>query len=297
MKNIAVSIFFILSIVPAWADEGQGVKNQTDVSLAITTEVAAMATVEHSFVFPYLQGTGPLTEDNNITVKLTSQVSPATFQFMTDAIWTPLAILNLSLGAEIDFGWNYTIFGSFVNGLGLYQRRYNETPEERAQGAGLDGIIWRVNSGATLQFDFAAVFPGDWNHVVISLANMVKYQNYTKAKGSERWYFLNDDDLYQNSFNYYFSGLLGYQMPIFLSLLAFMFETTLPFYNPQSGETLSGIEPEMLVSLAADFKISKKFNIMGVLQFQNLLQHPVTPDYERLWQFYRVVLISTWHVL
>lgn len=296
LKIIITVILCIMIINHLWADEEKDIKKQTDLSFVISSEPGLATGIEQRFIFPFLQGTSPLTESNNITAKLGAQVDITTFNFMADAVWTPLAFFNLSLGAQLGSGWNYKLAGTPVNGMGLYQRNDNEDPVERAQGSGLDGVVWNVHGGAALQFDFAAVFPGDWNHVIMSVDNGFHYQNYTKAHGSEQWYFRSDDDLYQNWFSYYFSGVFGYQMPIFIDMVGLLFEMSLPLYNPQSGELFSSREPEMICSLVTDLKIGKKVSLTVLTQFQNLLKHPITPNYERQWKFYRSLLVCTWHL-
>jgi hypothetical protein len=272
------------------------VKKQTDLSFIVSTEPGLGFGVEQRFIFPFLRGAGPLTGENNITLKLGAQLDPVSFNFSADTVWTPFALLNLSLGARAATGWNYDLAGTFVNGMGLYQRVDDEEPSERARGSGLDGAVWNLHGGAALLFDFAAVFPGDWNHVVVSSNNVLNYHNYTRARGSEQWYFRNDGNLYQNWFSYYFSGLLAYQMPIFIDIAGLMFEMSLPLYNPQSGEAVFDREPEMICSLVADFKIGSRFNLTVFTQLRNPLNSPVTADYERQWKFYRTLLVGTWHL-
>jgi hypothetical protein len=85
-------------------------------------------------------------------------------------------------------------------------------------------------------------------------------------------------------------------MPAFLDMTGLMFEISLPLYNPHSGESVLGREPEMICSLVADFKIGKHFNLMALTQLRNFLNHPVTADHERQWKFYRTLLVGTWHL-
>jgi len=183
-----------------------------------------------------------------------------------------------------------------MNGMGLYRYMESGNPQEWADGSGFDGVVWKAHFGATLQFDLAAIVPGDWNHIVMKFDNFLNYQNYTRARGNEQWYFKADDGINQNSFGYYFSGFFGYQMPIFLNMAGIQIESSLPFYNPQSGESLANREPEMLCSLVANFNFSKRFNFMVIPQLSNRLIHPVTLDFQRQWQKYRVLFICTWHL-
>ncbi|GHU40437.1 hypothetical protein FACS1894190_07330 [Spirochaetia bacterium] len=294
-KSILLS-FCIIGINAAWAENDKGFQTQTDLSLLVSTAVEMQFGFEERIIFPFLQGTNALTADNNITLKFGAEVTPMSINVLADTIWTPVAFFVFSMGSRIGSGWNYDMFDTRMNGMGLYHRVEQGEPKEFADGSGFDGAVWDVHLGATLQFDLAAIFPGNWHHVVMKFDNVVKYQNYTKARGTEQWYFKADDGINQNTFGYYFSGFLGYRMPIFLDMVGFQFESSFPFYNPQSGESLANREPEMFWSLVTEFKIGKRFNIMAVTQLSNRLKHPVAADYDRQWKFYRVLVIGTWHL-
>jgi len=296
MKNAIFMLICIIIVNETWAEENREIQTQTDLSLVFSTIREMQFGLEKRIIFPFLQGTNPMTADNNVTLKIGTEVTPISIDILADTIWTPIAFFKLSMGSKVGGGWNYDMKGTRMNGMGLYRRMELENPQEQADGSGFDGAVWDVHFGTTLQFDLAAIFPGDWNHVVMKFENILNYQNYTKARGNEQWYFKADDGINQNSFGYYFSGFLGYQMPIFLHMAGIQFESSLPFYNPQSGESLANREPEMFCSLITEFKFSKRFNFMVINQLSNRLKHPVTIDYERQWEKYRVLFISTWHL-
>jgi len=294
MKTIIFFILCITAVNKTWAEENKKIQTQTDLTLVVSSIKEMQLGLEKRIIFPFLQGTSAMTADNNITLKIGAEVTPISINILADAVWTPIAFFNLSLGSMAGSGWNYDMFGSRMNGMGLYRRMESENAQEQADGSGLDGAVWNVHFGTTLQFDLAAVFPGDWNHVVMKVENNLKYQNYTKAHGSEQWFFKADDGINQNSFCYYFSAFLGYQMPIFFDMAGIQFESSLPFYNPQSGESLADRKPEMLYSLFTEFKLGRNFNFIAITQLGNRLKHPITIDYERQWKFYRVLFIGTW---
>jgi hypothetical protein len=295
-KKIIFVLFFFIAVNGTWAEENGEIQTQTDLTLVFSTVGDMQFGFEKRFVFSFLQGTNPMTADNNITLKIGAEVTPISFDILADVIWMPIAFFKLSLGSLAGTGWNYEMFDSRMNGMGLYRYMELENPQEWADGYGFDGAVWKVHFGATLQFDLAAIFPGDWNHVVMKFENFLNYQNYTRARGNEQWYFKADDGINQNSFSYYFSGFLGYQMPIFFDMVGIQFESSLPFYNPQSGESLADRKQEMFCSLVTEFQLGKCFNIMAITQFSNRLKHPVTEDYERQWKFYRVLFIGIWHL-
>ena len=296
MKTAIFALLCIIVVNGIWAEENEGIQTQTDLSLVFSTVKEMQLGLEKRIIFPFLQGTNAMTADNNITLKIGAEVTPISIDILADTIWTPIAFFKLSLGSQAGSGWNYDMKGARMNGMGLYRYMESRNPQEWADGSGFDGIVWKVYFGATLQFDLAAVFPGNWNHIVMKFENFLNYQNYTKARGNEQWYFKADDGINQNSFDYYFSGFLGYKMPIFLDMAGIQFESSLPFYNPQSGESLADRQPEMFRSFVTNFKFSKRFNFMIITQLSNHLKHPVTIDYERQWKKYRVLFICTWHL-
>jgi hypothetical protein len=296
MKIIITVVCFVIAQA-AWAEPGEtGVEAHTDLSLTVSSLPEAQAAVSQSFIFPFLRGEGPLTGGNNINLTLGANVSPVSFNLMTGAVWTPAAFFNLSLGARAGSGWNYPLFGSQMKGMGLYRYTNGKKTPEGVEGAGMDGIVWNVHAGTALQFDLAAVLPGDWNHAVMRVYNEINYKNYTGAQDGEPWYYENDDGISQNSFSYYFSALLGYQMPLFIDLAGVMFELSEPLHNPDTGESLTNRGPSLTVSLAADFKLFKRFNLMVLGQWTNGLIHPVTDDYPRQWGFYRVAAVAAYHL-
>jgi hypothetical protein len=296
MKIAIVMLVCIIGINMAWAEENKDVQKQTDLSLIASTAGEMQFGFEKRIIFPFLQGINALTTENNITLKFGTEVTPITINILADTIWTPVAFIKFSLGTQIGSGWNYDMFGTRMNGMGLYRLVEHGDPQELADGFGFDGAVWDVHLGTTLQFDLAAIFPGDWNHIVTKFENVINYQNYTKARGTEQWYFKADDGINQNTFGYYFSGFFGYQMPLFLDMVGFQFESSLPLYNPQSKKSLVNREPEMFWSLVTEFVIAKHFTIMAITQLGNRLKHPVTVDYDRQWNFYRVLVIGTWHL-
>jgi hypothetical protein len=194
-------------------------------------------------------------------------------------------------------GWNYDLFGGVpLIGLGLNRKMNDGDPKDGVSGNGLDGVVWNVHAGNTLQFDFAAVFPGDWNHVVVQVYNEIQYYAYTKAKGDEFWYYQMDDGMNQNAFRYKFGAVLGYAMPIFVDLVGVQFSGTLPFYNIKTGDTVRAAGLSLDTALLVRFNIHKHFSIVALARFSNGFTEPVTSAYDREWAFDRVQLVATWHI-
>jgi hypothetical protein len=299
--------------LPLFAQEGgeaetnekkvSAMRTTTDASFDVTTLGEVRATFSEKLIFPFMAGTSPLTKDNNITVGLNARLSPVSFNFIPDVVWTPIAFFNFSLGGRLGTGWNYQLFGVRMNGLGKNIYEFEDGPyaDPMTDNDTPGGVVWAAHAGTTFQADSGAIFTGsDWNHVVVKIYNEVGYEAYNAINDHSQWFFENNDGINQNCFSYYGSFFLGYQMPIFLDLVGLMYEIYKPIYNPHSKQPLMqpliDRETAGTASLAADFKIKEVVNIMLLLQFTNALTNRGTFTYDREWKFDRVVAATTWHI-
>jgi len=256
-----------------------------------------MVTFSPQWKFPFLLGDTPLTSGNNIVLRLDANLSPIWADITGDVVLTVFPFLSFNIGGMTGTGWNYNLFGKVpLIGLGLNRKTNADDPNEEVIGNGLDGVAWNTHAGATVQFDFAAIFPGDWNHIVMQLYNEVQYFAYTKAHGDDFWYYLDDDGMNRNSFCYRFKSFIGYAMPIFIDLVGFQFSGTLPFYNIETGDNVRDIGYSLTNAFLVNFKINKQFSIMTITRITNRLKHPITSAFEREWGFDRVQFIATWRI-
>ncbi|MDR2210848.1 MAG: hypothetical protein LBO65_05185 [Spirochaetaceae bacterium] len=200
-----------------------------ELSLQISSLPEAKLGFTQRLTFPLLQGTGPLTADNNIALALTAEISPVSLNVLAETVWTPAAFFNLSAGGRIGSGWNVHLLGQNLYGIGL--NREDGSGRAEHSGAAFDGLLWKVQTGAALQFDLAALIPGDWHHVVARTYHEINHRGYTAAASGESWYYENDDGENCNGFNYYGNLLMGYQMPVFLTMAGFLAEGTLYLYD------------------------------------------------------------------
>ena len=165
-------------------------ENRIDLSLYSSTRGEVLLMFSPQWKFPFLQGENQLTSDNNVALKLNIGLSPISADIMGNAVFTVLPFLTFTAGAMVGTGWNYDLFGSLpLIGLGLNRKTNADDPNDGVIGNGLDGVVWNAHFGNTFQFDFAAIFPGDWNHVVVQIYNEIQYYAYTKAKTDEFWYY------------------------------------------------------------------------------------------------------------
>jgi len=272
--------FLLLPAVFAWAEDGEakngGIKTSTDMQLQISSIPEAKLSLSQSFIFPFMQGSGPLTQDNNIAAVLTAEVSPVSLNGKAEVTWTPAAFFLLSGGGLAGSGWNMPL----GYGIGINRPEdENAAPPRKAtiDGKAFDGLLWRAWGAGTLQFDLGAVIPGDWTHVLFQSRQEFRYAAYSRAKKPrESWVFEADYGENQNGWVYYASYVLGYQMPLspVLDTIAFMAELEKPLYNTPPINNTKGGEfwgedlGKWTFSGLYNFSITKRFSTALILQMQ-----------------------------
>jgi len=316
MKKIILMACFAVCISgTAFSDPETRAETHVGFSLDLSLYASTRGEMQVNFLsqwkFPFLQGETPLTSDNNIALKLDAALSPISAGLTGDAVLTVFPFLSFTVGAMTGTGWNYDLFGKVpLVGLGLNRRTSADAPEgsldpdgsrrkvpnDGVIGNGFDGVAWNVHAGSTVQFDLAAFLPGDWNHVVMQIYNEVQYFAYTKAKGDDYWYYLGDDGLNQNALFHRFSCFAGYAMPVFVDLVGFQFEGTLPFYNVEAGDSVRDRGYSLTGMFIVNFTIHKSVSIMTITRMTNGFKDPITSDFEREWGFDRVQFIATWRI-
>jgi hypothetical protein len=230
MKKLILISLLLCVAFTVFAQES-GITSSQSLGLQISTAPEAKLNFTQSFKIPFLNGDNPLTSGNNVNVSLGADVTPITLEGIVDVTWTPIAFFNFSVGGKFGSGWNLPLFGSELRGIGL--NKADGSGDEEYSGSAFDALLWRAQAGATLQFDLAAVIPGDWNHVVMQSYHEINYKGNTRAKAGESWYYQHDAGENQNGLNYYGNLLLGYQMPLvpILNTIGFMAEADLYLYD------------------------------------------------------------------
>jgi len=206
-------------------------ESASELVFQVSTLPEAKLIFNQSFTFPFLQADNALMSGNNIKFILSGDITPVSLGGTLKTVFTPLAILEFSAGGRIGAGWAVNLFGSDIYGNGL--NRSGDDDKEVYYGNGFDAAHLKAWAGGTFQFDFAAIFPGDWNHVVMQSSHEINYHSNSRALPGEGWYFEADDGENNNGFNYYGNFILGYQMPLvpYLKMIAFMAEMDLFLYD------------------------------------------------------------------
>jgi hypothetical protein len=290
---------FMLLGLPLWTQE---YTSSTDLSITVTSLPEAKISLAQNFSFPFLQGESLLTRDNNISTTLTAELSPISVNGLAEIVWTPIAFFQVVSGGRIGSGWNITL-GDKITGIGKNVRNNDGTI--RVQGSAFDGLLWNVKAGAALQFDLAALFPGDWHHVVVRSYHEINYAAYTAARNNESWFFENDAGENRNGFNYYGNYLLAYQMPIFLDMAGILVEENKNCYNTEGGKYWGDDLSRWTFSALLNFKVTKWMTTSVLTQFQTVRNftlstrdnefyqdRKIADSSQRRLKFFRIVAIA-----
>ena len=248
------------------AQEQSGISLSRELTLQISSLPEAKFGFTQKFIFPVFQGDSPLTSGNNLALDLTAEISPVSLNGIARVVLTPVAFLQFTAGVRLGTGWNINLFGSDIFGNGLNLKGSPNT----ADGKPFDALLWKAFIGGTFQFDLAAIFPGDWNHVVMQTYHEINYSGNTRAAANQPWFFESDSGENRNGFNYYGNFLLGYQMPIFLNTVAFLAEMDLYLYDTP-GRTAWGDDLiRWKFAPVFQFTVTEQFGIALITQFRTV---------------------------
>jgi hypothetical protein len=263
-----ILFFLVLSFLalPLIAQDEDGIRSSSELLLQVSSLPEAKLGFTERFYFPFLQGEGPLTVENNISLALTAELSPISLNGVVEAVWTPIAFFQLATGGRIGSGWNVNLFGSDIYGIGINHSGDNGNAE--INGSAFDGLLWKAQIGGALQFDLAAIFPGDWNHIIARSYHEINHKGYSQAKTNESWYFEADDGENCNGFNYYGNFLIGYQMPVFIDMIGFLAEMDLYLYDTKGRESWGDDLIRWTFSSIFNFTITEQFGITLLAQFR-----------------------------
>jgi len=259
-----------------------GFRSSSELILQATSNVEVKLGFTDHYTFPFLQGESPLTEGNNIALALGAEITPISLNTIAEAVLTPIAFLELSAGGRLGSGWNIEIFGNEIYGIGL--NRADADGKSEHSGSAFDGFLWKVQAGGAIQFDLAALYPGDWHHVVARSYHEISRVGYTRAKAGESWYFEGGDGENRNGFNYYGNFLIGYQMPLFINTIALLAEGDLYLYDTPNRSRWGDDKIRWTFSAVTIFTITEKIELTLATQFVTRRNYKES-DWEDL--FYR----------
>ncbi len=230
-----------------------------------------MAGIAHTIRWPLLVGEGPLMEGNNLTLALSAELTPVSITAGAQVTVTPLAVTEIAAGAAAGTGWS---LGS-SNGLGrnLPGPEYDAVEQEPFSGLVLSGWV-----SAALQFDFAAVWPGDWHHVVVAAGPKLEYWTFTNADEDTAWEWQADHGENFNGWRLSTSTILGYRMPLRVDTVGLMVSTVQNLgrnrsRSPMDEDGWGSDFVRVTISPLAAMGLSQRLRLTALLQMQT------EPDY------------------
>lgn len=208
-------------------------------------------------------GKSGLTAGNNVKFQEGLEVTPVSAMIKSRIVYTPIAFLYFTAGADVGTGWDC---GPFKGGMA----KYNGDTDEN--GAPVFDALTPFNDiyseffvEGVFQFDSGALISDenpnkDWLHIVMMASYKVAYTQLSNAADGEAWKWQLSGDKF-NGWNWYSCFTLGYMMPkIPLKLVGVQIELDnyFPGQKPASASFLTvGINPTFLFQF-------DKHNSLGV---------------------------------
>lgn len=142
----------------------------------------ARATLHAKYTIPVPFGNNAFVKGNTLVIDNALELSPVSFSPMLSVSFTPVAFLVFSAGAKAGAGWN----ALGIQGMALLNNKTTEYESfDPFTSLFLDG--W---ASAAFQFDAAALWPGDWHHIVMLANYKTEYSCLTGADNGDVWKWL-----------------------------------------------------------------------------------------------------------
>ncbi|WP_320129771.1 hypothetical protein [uncultured Sphaerochaeta sp.] len=277
-KSIAMFILVALVSLSVFA-ENTSSGNVKFITAGPTLEAKLEA--GYTLKMDMLQGDGALFSGNNLKLKGVVGISPVAATASLSAVLTPIAVIELNVGASVGTGWNCSLLGMDLVGLYLGTGPVGSVLSTDQLG----GMYYEGKVGAAFQFDTAAVIPGDWTSIILRTYQEVNYQGYTNAGDNIAWEYETNGAMV-NGFNYTGEYVLGYQMPLKLNLVALMLDT-------YSFDLFSGNDHPFFyqLGLAMNYAFTDSLNLTVIPQITNMKKDDNKQINEVALRFKRVALM------
>ena len=191
------------------ADHKTGSSHFSGIS-GIYDGVKAVTEFDATYTMPFLKGSNELTKDNHLAFLLGLELSPVTIAPVASVSFSPIAFLKFVIGGTIGTGWALT-----ENIQGLVKLDESK-PKYKNLTPFANWYFYTWASGCFM-FDLAAIWKGDWHHIVTTATYKAGYQKMTGTKstvwGWKNSYGMAEGWVYEQEY------FLGYQMPLKVSML------------------------------------------------------------------------------
>ena len=210
-----------------------------------------------------IPGKTSLTKGNNAVLGAQCQISPGTIKPNLFLRYSPIAFLVFGAGAKCGTGWEFMgsqCLATFNSASGKFD---NITP--------FKNWFYEFDVSATFQFDAAALWPGDWHHIVFMASYDFRLSGMTGQADGHPWVWEADFPKV-NGANYYANVILGWQLPFKrVSLVGVQAEFEGFYERGQIAEPYRAFDIDFCrvnVSPLVVFSLTKKDTLFALLYFE-----------------------------
>ena len=225
--------------------------------------IEAVTEFDAIYTLPFLKGDDELTADNHLAFKLGLELSPITVAPVASVTFSPIAFLEFAVGGTAGSGWNaFDLFQGMA--------AYNATePEYKDMTPFAHWYLYGWGS-ACLMFDLAALWEGDWHHVVATATYKAGYQKLT-GTDSDVWLWQASDGL-ASGWVYEQEYFVGYQMPLKLSMIGVGTTLSGHYESSDFGDYSSSYKGDFMtidIWPMAEITFSKKDKLYVLFDFES----------------------------
>lgn len=275
------------------SDQEQGSSHFTGVS-GPYDGIEGAVELDAAYTLPFLRGSSGLTQNNHATFNFGIEFTPITIVPTVSVTVSPIAFLEFAAGGMFGTGWN---IGDIFTGMAKFEE------SEPGYGDMTPFSHWYLYGWASgcFMFDLAAIWAGDWHHIVTSATYKVGYQKLTGTE-ADVWLWRASSGQ-ASGWIYEQKYILGYQMPLALSMIAVGTTLSGHYQSSDFGDYSSSYKGDyMTIDIwpTAEITFSKKDKMYVLFDFRarrSFEEKYKDDDHEPLmtysgreWVFYRICL-------
>lgn len=322
VKKSLYSMTFVavLLVSPALAAaEPSSVDEESGVSLSLTTDFAwypkydfkpgddhfsgvsgpfdgikGITRLDASYALPTPLGRHWLVNGANVEFTGGFEICPVSVRTIASIGFTPVPFWVFETGASVGTGW--TLLG--LEGMSNYDFEKGEY-KDITPFAHYYRDFW---VSGTFQFDTGALIEGDWSHVVMMVTYELLFAGLTGIDDGDVWQWQTTKNK-ANGWQYDLVGVLGYKMPLVLSMVGVMADFYGHFDSSDYGKIGKRFDGDFMtvdLCLLLTFDLNKTNSLTVMIEFERnrsfeteheeYEEEPLLKASGAEWAFYMVAL-------
>ena len=204
-----------------------------------------------------------LLKDSNVILSGACELTPVSVRPKISVGFQPLPFFVVKGGSSVGFGWNYLGLGGV--------REFNQEKREYEEISTFSHPYYDFWGQTMLMFDTGAIYPGDWNHVVMLATFTASYSSIAGFEKGEAYEWQCSKNKVGGA-QYEASGLLAYQMPIVLSMAGVMYSAEGHFKGSDYGDFDKNYDGSFVthsVTPIFQFKLGEKDELFCLFNFSS----------------------------